>query len=250
MKHEFDFYYNSYFSFGFLHVGLLGSILTTISIALERYITVCYPTTSFSRKYLLIVSPIIATIMYNIPKFFEIITCTDEELYATMLKSYLEKNPLQPTSRTVINNTNMSSYSDIYPSDSAINDMFSMNQYQNISQNGSTITNIQTDQNTFQHNKHNDMELIHYLSTTDNELVVNALKLNSTSCDLYGHRMADFRSNMWYIIFYQFLSDLILVKIVPWFTVIILNFKVIIASRKFRIRRLQLLNKQTKNEGR
>ena len=140
----------------------------------------------------------------------------------------------------------MSPYRDIYPSDSAINDTFSMNQYRDISQNGSTITNIQTDQNTFQHDK----ELIHYLSTTDNELVVNALKLNSTSCDLYGHRMADFRSNMWYIIFYQFLSDLILVKIVPWFTIIILNFKVIIASRKFRIRRLQLLNKEAHTEGR
>ena len=140
----------------------------------------------------------------------------------------------------------MSPYKDIYPSDSAINDTFSMNQYQDISQNGSTITNIQTDQNTFQHDK----ELIHYLSTTDNELVVDALKLKSTSCDLYGHRMADFRSNMWYIIFYQFLSDLILVKIVPWFTLIILNFKVIIASRKFRKRRLQLLNKEANTKGR
>ena len=144
----------------------------------------------------------------------------------------------------------MSSYSNIYPSDSAINDTFSINQYQDVSQNGPTITNIQTDQNTFQHDKHNDKELIHYLSTTNNELVVNALKLNSTSCDLYGHRMADFRSNMWYIIFYQFLSDLILVKIVPWFTIIILNFKVIIASRRFRERRFQLLKKEANIEGR
>ena len=78
------------FSFGFLHIGMLGSILVTVSIATERYITVCHPTSIFTRKYLLIVVPILISLTYNIPKFFEIVTCSKEEMYITMLKSYIQ----------------------------------------------------------------------------------------------------------------------------------------------------------------
>ena len=47
----------------------------------------------------------------------------------------------------------------------------------------------------------------------------------------------------------EFFFDLVLVKLIPWFAVIILNVKVVIASRKFRERRLQLLNKTEDARG-
>ena len=81
-----------FFSFGILHIGQLGSIAVTVSIATERFLTVCYPNSHFSRKYLLILLPILISIIYNIPKFFEIVRCSDNEMYLNMLKSYYKDN--------------------------------------------------------------------------------------------------------------------------------------------------------------
>lgn len=195
----------------------------------------------------MIVVPVLATILYNVPKFFEIVNCSNEEIYATMLKSYYEGNPTKP--KSAINNTTASSYRDMNPADNAVPNPVSLHQYLNISRKYVTFNNTQTDQKVPGFESDNDKELLQYLSTTNNLLVINAMKLNSTPCDLYGHRIADFRSNIWYIIIYQFFSDLFLVKVIPWFTVIVLNCKVIIASRKFRKRRLQLFNKEEDARG-
>ena len=195
----------------------------------------------------MIVVPVLATVLYNIPKFFEIVKCSDEEIYATMLKSYFESNLTKP--KTAINNPNTSSYLDRNPADSLVPDSVSFHQYQNISRKYLTFNDTQTDQKVPGFENDNDKQILHYLSTTNNHFVINAMKLNSTACDLYGHRIADFRNNIWYIIIYQFFSDLVLVKIIPWFTVIVLNSKVIIASREFRKRRLQLFNKKEDAKG-
>ena len=80
-----------FFSFGFIHIGRVGSVAVTVSIATERYINVCYPTTHFSRKYLFLITPILFAFIYNAPKFFEIVACTQEEKYQMMLKEYTDE---------------------------------------------------------------------------------------------------------------------------------------------------------------
>ena len=57
----------------------------TISIAIERYMSVCRPTHRSQYAHLLILSPIIFSILYNIPNFFEIVQCSRGEIYRTML---------------------------------------------------------------------------------------------------------------------------------------------------------------------
>ena len=56
------------------HVGRVGSVMLTLSITIERYITVCHPRCSFTSASLLLPLPIIFAIVYNIPKFFELKT--------------------------------------------------------------------------------------------------------------------------------------------------------------------------------
>ena len=226
-----------FYSFGVLHIGVLGSILATVSIAIERYITVCHPTSTFSRKNLLITVPISIALLYNIPKFFEIVTCTEEELYATMLRSYFENDNSQQISKSSTTDNLLMPHTLI------------LHQNHTLSQNDSALSNDRATYELPKNDTFHVQHMMHFLSTTNNQFVVNAMKLNTSPCDLYGHRMADFRRNGWYIIFYQFVSDLLLVKVIPWLAVIVLNIKVVIASRKFRKRRLQLLNKGEDSKG-
>ena len=79
--------------------------------------------------------------------------------------------------------------------------------------------------------------------------MIEALNDNVQICDFYGHRVASFRNNFWYIILYHFISDLFLVKIIPWLLVIAFNTKVYIASRNFRRMRQQLLNRDQNERG-
>ena len=141
------------------------------------------------------------------------------------------------------------------PSQSSINDNLLMpntlilHQNHTLSQNNSALSNDRATNELPENDTFHVQHMTHFLSTTNNQFVVNAMKLNTSPCDLYGHRMADFRRNGWYIIFYQFVSDLLLVKVIPWLAVIVLNIKVVIASRKFRKRRLQLLHKGENSKG-
>ena len=92
-------------------------------------------------------------------------------------------------------------------------------------------------------------EMNNFLMTTNHTQVVGVLNEDIPVCDFFGHRVASFRSNRWYIIFYHFFSDLFLVKIIPWVAVIVFNAKIFIASRKFRQTRQRLLNKTEETRG-
>ena len=57
------------------HIALTGSIYSTLALTIERFITVCHPFFKFSSKwtartYLIPIS--IFTLVYNLPKFFEL----------------------------------------------------------------------------------------------------------------------------------------------------------------------------------
>ena len=222
-------------------MGQLGSIAVTVSIATERYLTVCYPTSHFSRKYLLTLLPILISIIYNIPKFFEIVRCSDNEMYLNMLKSYYKDNINNTiTRRQGEDMVTVPSENDIHPSSAAPN--------QTILQINSTSKHeelfkehMQGDR--FSNETNIERDMINFVMTTHQKQVIEALNDNVQLCDFYGHRAANFRNNYWYIILYHFISDLFLVKIIPWLLVIAFNTKVYMATRNFRRMRQHLLNR-------
>ena len=178
---------------------------------------VCYPTSYFNRKYLLVLLPSIFAIVYNIPKFFEIVECSDEEHYTVLLKEYIEQNNI-----TREGCKNRLTYAKNIES-STIDE--TDQQHQNVSQ----IESLET---------HMCLRL-----NLNDTLVLRALEDNVIECDPYGHRISNLRKHLWYILVYQFLMDLILVEIVPWLTIIFLNFRVWKTSQKFQERRRALLNR-------
>ncbi|TRY71962.1 hypothetical protein TCAL_01149 [Tigriopus californicus] len=59
-------------SFGFGHIGRVGSVFVTTSVTIERYFAIVHPLKHFSaKKFLLLISAILA-VLYNIPKFYEL----------------------------------------------------------------------------------------------------------------------------------------------------------------------------------
>ena len=57
--------------FGFGHIGRVGSVFITMSVTIERYFAIVHPLKHFSSKRLLLITPMILSVLYNIPKFFE-----------------------------------------------------------------------------------------------------------------------------------------------------------------------------------
>ena len=49
----------------------MGSVFITMSVTIERYFAIVHPLKHFAGKKLLLITPIISSILYNIPKFLE-----------------------------------------------------------------------------------------------------------------------------------------------------------------------------------
>jgi hypothetical protein len=58
--------------FGFGHIGRVGSVFITVSVTIERYFAIVHPLKHFSGKRFLLVIPIVSSVLYNIPKFYEL----------------------------------------------------------------------------------------------------------------------------------------------------------------------------------
>ena len=194
-------------SVGLVNVGRVGSVGVTVSIAFARYMTVCHPTTQFSRKYLLGVIPIAFALLYNIPKFFEISHCSIQETYLTYWHNFKQ--------------TKLLSFNETDPNSS---------------------TELDT----------RDKQLIEFLFHPNNTGLLKTLeeaKGTSVMCDPHDHRPSEFTINKWYLVLYKFLSNLLLVEIIPWITVIVLNVFVWKESNRFHQKRRELLTNQgRKNE--
>ena len=76
-------------------------------------------------------------------------------------------------------------------------------------------------------NAQNTTTEISYNFTTYTELneeLTQKITNESIFCDPNGIRATPMRQNFWYIIFYTVLSKLLLVEIIPWITVMVLNY--------------------------
>ena len=58
-------------SFGFVHIGRVGSAFATVTVTVERFIAVMYPLKKLRNTRILLSVPIIGSLFYNIPRFFE-----------------------------------------------------------------------------------------------------------------------------------------------------------------------------------
>ena len=184
---------NIIFSIGFAHIGRVGSVAVTISIAIERYMSVCHPINRTHFRHLLFFLPITFSILYNIPKFFEIVRCTEEEIYRTMIANV------------------------------ALND---------------------------RHNEDNDTSIRIFNNITNETITFDGIDRDDiTLCDPYQTRATSLRNNKWYIVLYVFLSELILIEIMPWITVIVLNISTWKGIRSFQKKRQTLKTRSSKTQG-
>ena len=148
-----------------------------MAIAIERYLSVCKPTSGHDCKKILLPTSVAFAIIYNIPKFFELETV------------------------------------DVDASSSLYNE--------NTTATGSHLENI-TDVN-----EKNDY--------------VAEFQYETTIVEDLGYRGTPMRLNHWYTVLYVFWSKFIFVELVPWFTLIILNFCIWKKIKEFqRIRRTAL----------
>ena len=79
-------------SYGFAHIGRVGSVLLTLSVTLERFFAVVYPLKRLRLKVVLISASVVGSILYNIPRFFELKTVDifDTESNSTVTKFTLK----------------------------------------------------------------------------------------------------------------------------------------------------------------
>ena len=171
---------------------------------------VCHPTATFSRKYLLGLLPISFAVLYNIPKFFEITNCSDEEKYLTWLWYAFQQ---RLANDLTTNNTLPVVSNGLNSKDKLLQDFL-------ISPNNTWV-----------------------VKAYEREIGPEVL------CDKHDHRRTNFSNDQSYIIFYKVLSDLIFVELLPWIAVIVLNILVWQKSKQFHQMRLRLLKCTGKTDG-
>ena len=54
-----------------MHIGRVGSVLLTLSVTVERFFAIVHPLKRIKRTRFLIYSSVMASVAYNIPRFFE-----------------------------------------------------------------------------------------------------------------------------------------------------------------------------------
>jgi hypothetical protein len=73
----------------------VGSVLMTLSVTLERFFAVVYPLKRIRLKAVLITASVVGSILYNIPRFFELKTVDifDSQYNATVSRLFCYKHP-------------------------------------------------------------------------------------------------------------------------------------------------------------
>ena len=175
--------YHFYPRIGLAYIGRVGSTLVTVSISVERHLAIGHPTSDTPNK-ILFWAPIIFSIIYNIPKFFELAVCeTPEQLYIEQ---------------------------DIHPTSLNFSKAFKQNYTRDDKFKNDSIR-------SYDFNPMNDHSGIHGHDSTDMNTT------SSPYCDVDVMRATPLRQNEFYIIFYVVISKVMFVEVIPWLSVIALN---------------------------
>ena len=193
---------------GLIHVGRVGSTAVTVSLSIERYLAISQRDSVVSSK-LLFWTPIISSVLYNIPKFFELETC--EVSWQSIIQYHL--NAATKLNSTYVP-TNYNSYHEMLQDNSI---------------------------KILHPNLTNDIKDIMSNDYADNETQI------VSHCDNDGMRTTSLRQNKFYIIFYVVISKVVLVEIIPWIMVITLNFLTWRKMKMFQKNRKAMSNRR--NQG-
>ena len=154
-----------------------------MSLSVERYLAVWQCTSEISNNLLFWV-PIIFSVLYNVPKFFELSTCTAPE--GSMLHRHSNDTKLNFTYE-IENNISIP----VELHDGSIGLFYANSTHE---RNGSAANN----------------------SLDNGEMITR-------NCDRDGMRATILRQNELYVIFYVVISKVVLVEIIPWLAVITMN---------------------------
>ena len=183
----------------------------TISVSVERYLSVQYPNNTFKIKKCLIPLPIAFAILYNLPKFFEFVTCDNN-------KSYISSYPINAAFPNLTNETIQ--YFPQYNKDEE--------------ENNSTKTHFFFDIQDLVEKAYNKSK--------------NSLKENVTNeeddlldCKKGEYGVTLLRKNRWYIILYVFWSDVIFIEMIPWIIIVVLNLLTWRSIRQFQKNRKRFM---------
>ena len=155
-----------------------------MSLSIERYLAISQRDSDISSKFLFW-TPIISSVLYNIPKFFELETC--EVSWQSIIQYHL--NAIKLNSTYVPKNYN--SYHEMLQDNSI---------------------------KILHPNLTHEIKDIMSNDYADNETRI------VSHCDNDGMRTTSLRQNKFYIIFYVVISKVVFVEIIPWIMVITLNF--------------------------
>ena len=189
---------------GLVHIGRVGSIAVTVSLSIDRYLAIGQLSSDTSSK-ILFWTPVIFSFVYNVPKFFEAETC--ETSWQSIIQPNLNTTQLNSTHDI----RNYSSHPEILQDDSL------------------KLLPI---------NLTNEIEDIAQNDDSENATMI------ISHCDGDGMRATSLRQNDYYIIFYVVISKVVLIEIIPWLTVITLNFLTWKKIKIFQRRRESMLTRQ------
>ena len=200
------------FRIGFAHIGRVGSVAVTVSISIERYLSIRHPNKTISIKSWLLPFPILFATLYNIPKFFEFSTCNVDIMHG---ESSSTKFIHQNVTEDMLN----------WPYSSRELD----------------TTHVNEDNATLFVVKFQELIAESLLRGQHNQTMIPVLRSSTTRCSKQGFVTTNLRKNHWYIIFYVFLSELLLVEVIPWIIVITLNTRTFWALVRFQKNRKRFL---------
>ena len=93
---------NTITRFGFVHIGRVGSAFATVTVTVERFIAVWYPLKKLRNTKILLSVPIVGSLIYCIPRFFEFKTSM---VYHDGFSYYRYQNDTNSTNLTTVSYT-------------------------------------------------------------------------------------------------------------------------------------------------
>ena len=211
----------------------MGSVFVTISVSFERYLSVRFPNNNFKIKKWLIPLPIAFAIIYNLPKFFEFVTCdvNSTSHFSTSIHSF-------PVNTSLSNFTDQINVLEINRTDSRFLKGLKDIDLQNKSESSDIFY---SDLKNLVRTAFRQRDLLLKINKTDtqkNSLEKEVLKVDCAKNE-YGVTLL--RKNRWYIIFYVFWSDFIVIEMLPWIIIVILNLLTWRSIRRFQKNRKRFM---------
>ena len=208
-------------------------MFVTISVSFERYLSVTYPNNNFKVKKWLIPLPIAFAILYNLPKFFEFIMCD--------------------VNKTAYSSASINSFS-INTSFSNLTNLLNVmeiNRTEGLSFEGPLESNIYNKSDSSLR-FHDDIQNLVRTALRQRDMLLKVNKSDfqksgsenrdiRVDCDKNEYGVTLLRKNRWYIIFYVFWSDFILIEMLPWIIIVALNLLTWKRIRQFQKNRKRFM---------